>query len=172
MRSAQATSFSAWLTETAGRAAAPYLCKPRGVHLFSIPGLSFGLVVFVLFCFFPCAATQLNSKRRTLSLNSPGEQALNCVTLFNQSQRLTRARTRRGFTSRINRAELCSSGAWLAWSSPRDARGSCGSAEPRGAGSSRSHRCRAAGQPPLSFLGKTSAARHNLRNNNRLIMQI
>lgn len=107
-------------------------------------------------------------------IKQPWRKAPNCVTLFNQSQRLIQAHPPCGFTRRINRADPCSAGGWLSWSSLQDARGSCSSSSRRApsAGCSCSHRRRAAGQPPLSFLTKMSAARHSLLNNNQLIIQI
>lgn len=90
----------------------PCLWKPRGVHLFSIPGLSPQVVTFLS----PCSYADKFKKTRT-AIKQPWRKAPNRVTLFNQSQRLTRAHPCCGFTGRVKRTELCSAGGWLAWSS-------------------------------------------------------
>lgn len=152
--SAQVTPFSAWWMETTACAATPYLGKPRGVHLFSIPGLSSTAVSF----FSPCSYAA-KFKKMHVAIKQPWRKAPNGITLLNQSQRLTRAHPCCGFTGRVNRAELCSAGGWLAWSS-LPWRGSCSSRSrrARGAGCSRSRRCRAAGQPLLPRHGQRCQA--------------
>lgn len=138
MWSAQVTPFSAWWMETTACAAIPYLWKPRGEHLFSIPGLSSKALSF----FSPCSHAAKFKKTHT-AVKQPWRKALNGVTLLNQSQRLTWAHPCCGFTSRVNRAELCSAGGCLAWSS-LPWLGKLQLLQPQSPRCSRSHRCRAA----------------------------
>lgn len=137
LSSAQVTPFSAWWMETTACAATPYLGKPRGVHLFSIPGLSSKAVSF----FSPCSYAA-KFKKTHAAIKQPWRKAPNGVTLLNQSQRLTRAHPCCGFTGRVNRAELCSAGGWLAWSS-LPCLGKLQLPQPQ------SPRCRMLPQPPL-----------------------
>lgn len=93
-------------------AAIPYLWKPRGVHLFSIPGLSSKVVTFLSLCSYAA-----KFKKTHIAIKPPWRKAPNGVTLFNQSQRLIWAHPYCGFTGRVSRAELCSGAGWLSWSS-------------------------------------------------------
>lgn len=65
-------------------ATTPYLWKPRGVHLFSIPGLSSKVVTFLSLCSYAA-----KFKKTHAAIKQPWRKAPHGVTLLNQSQRLT-----------------------------------------------------------------------------------